>query len=131
MNGNMIYLDTHIVVWLYSGEQERFPQAACQLIEENDLLISPLVLLELQYLYEIDRITTEPAVIYDTLSEILGLKKCRCSFGQVIAESMKISWTRDPFDRIITATAALHDAVLLTKDVKIRQEYSRAQWDLD
>ena len=69
MSGTTIYLDTHVVVWLYSGELFLFSEKACQLIEENELLISPLVLLELQYLFEIKRITVEPTVIFDSLAE--------------------------------------------------------------
>ena len=125
----MIYLDTHIVVWLYSGDLHFFPEKACQLMEENNLLISPLVLLEIQYLFEIKRITVEPTVICDSLAESIGLEKCRSSFARVIAEAMRISWTRDPFDRIITATAMIHQAPLLTKDEVIRREYERAVWD--
>ena len=124
----MIYLDTHVVVWLYSGETELFPATAIQLIEDNELLISPMVLLELQYLLEIKRIIVEPTIIFDNLSETVGLQKCRSSFGRVIAESMGVTWTRDPFDRIITATAAMHSAILLTKDDQIRREYSLALW---
>ena len=125
----MIYLDTHTVVWLYSGELHFFSEKACQLIEENELLISPLVLLELQYLFEIKRITVEPTVIFDSLAESVGLQKCRASFARVIAEAMRISWTRDPFDRIIPATAMIHQAPLLTKDETIRREYGLAVWD--
>ena len=125
----MIYLDTHTVVWLYSGELHFFSEKACQLIEENELLISPLVLLELQYLFEIKRITVEPTVIFDSLAESVGLQKCRASFARVIAEAMRIAWTRDPFDRIITATAMIHQAPLLTKDETIRREYRLAVWD--
>ena len=124
----MIYLDTHVVVWLYSGETDLFSSTASRLIEDNELLISPMVLLELQYLMEIKRIIVEPAIIFDNLAETVGLQKCRSSFGRVIAESMGITWTKDPFDRIITATAAMHNAILLTKDEQIRQEYSRALW---
>ncbi len=124
----MIYLDTHVVAWLYSGETDLFSSTACQLIEDNELLISPMVLLELQYLREIKRIIVEPTVIFDNLAETVGLQKCQSSFGLVIAESMRITWTRDPFDRIITATAAMHNAMLLTKDEQIRQEYDRAFW---
>ena len=125
----MIYLDTHTVVWLYSGELHFFSERACQLIEENELLISPLVLLELQYLFEIKRITVEPTVIFDSLAESVGLQKCRASFARVIADAMRMSWTRDPFDRIITATAMIHQAPLLTKDETIRREYGLAVWD--
>ena len=128
MSGDMIYLDTHVVVWLYSGNKQLFSDRACQLIEDNDLLVSPMVLLELQYLYEIGRITSTSTLIFDNLSESIGLQKCRTSFGLVIAECMKMSWPRDPFDRIITATAMLHESILLTKDEHIRQQYSLAQW---
>jgi PIN domain nuclease of toxin-antitoxin system len=129
MSGTAIYLDTHVVVWLYSGDLSLFSEKSCRLIEENSLLISPLVLLELQYLFEIKRITVEPTVLFDFLTESIGLQKCRASFARVIADAMRISWTRDPFDRIITATAALHEAVLLTKDQTIRREYGLAAWD--
>ncbi|WP_446008649.1 type II toxin-antitoxin system VapC family toxin [Candidatus Electrothrix sp.] len=129
MSGTAIYLDTHVVVWLYSGDLSLLSEKACQLIEENELLISPLVLLELQYLFEIKRITVEPTVIFDSLAESIGLEKCRASFARVITEAMRISWTRDPFDRIITATAMIHQAGLLTKDEMIRQECGLAVWD--
>ncbi len=112
MSGSMIYLDTHVVVWLYSGDIHLFPDAACRLIEDNNLTISPMVLLELQYLFEIKRITVEPTIIFDNLAETISLQKCRSPFGQVIAESMGMSWTRDPFERIITATSAHQQALL-------------------
>lgn len=38
------------------------------------------------------------------------------------------SWTRDPFDRIITAQAAVCGAVLLTRDERIRANYRQALW---
>jgi len=59
----MIYLDTHVVVWLYAGDKKRFPAAVCKRIEDNELLISPIVLLELQYLKETGRLLVEPGVI--------------------------------------------------------------------
>ncbi len=53
----LIYLDTHIVVWLYAGLTAKLSDCAKHLINENELYISPIVRLELQYLYEIGRIT--------------------------------------------------------------------------
>ena len=49
----MIYIDTHIAVWLYAGEVEKFSDHAKDLLNDNDILISPIVRLELQYLHEI------------------------------------------------------------------------------
>ncbi len=39
----MIYLDTHVVAWLYVGEIDRFPSRVCNLLEKEDLLVSPNV----------------------------------------------------------------------------------------
>ena len=41
----MIYLDTHVVVWLYAGELDRISGAAKARLEEQDLLISAMVTL--------------------------------------------------------------------------------------
>lgn len=124
----MIYLDTHVVVWAYAGEVERFPAPVRAQIEENDLLISPIVLLELQYLREIDRLTVSPTVLLENLASTIGLAVCDLPLIRVITEALLQTWTRDPFDRIITATAAARGAPLLTKDETILRQYPRALW---
>jgi len=124
----MIYLDTHVVVWAYAGEIDRFPAAVCTRIEESDLLISPFVILELQYLYEIERLTVGPGVIYENLASTIGLAVCDLPLMRVVSEALPQTWTRDPFDRIITATATARDAVLLTKDEAILAHYPKAFW---
>ncbi len=124
----MIYLDTHVVVWAYAGEVERFPAPVRAKIEENDLLISPIVLLELQYLREIDRLTVSPTVLLENLASTIGLAVCDLPLTRVITEALLQTWTRDPFDRIITASAAARGAPLLTKDETILRQYPRALW---
>jgi PIN domain nuclease of toxin-antitoxin system len=39
------------------------------------------------------------------------------------------TWTRDPFDRIITAQDMVSHAPLITKDGAILSHYKRAIWD--
>lgn len=64
----MIYLDTHVVLWLYLRKGEGLSSKARYLIEfEPEIFISPMVLLELDYLYEIER-TTLPSVKWDVLN---------------------------------------------------------------
>ncbi len=53
---NVVYLDTHVVIWLYSGNLELIPKPVQTILNLNDLLISPIVKLELEYLFEIKRI---------------------------------------------------------------------------
>jgi PIN domain nuclease of toxin-antitoxin system len=123
-----MYLDTHAVVWLYAGELDRFSKHAAELIEENDLRISPVVLLELQFLTEIKRITTDPMLVFQTLEETIGLQLCRLDFSKVVIGALSQSWTRDPFDRMITAQATVRNELLLTKDRTILDHYSMACW---
>ena len=124
----MIYLDTHVVIWLYLGDATLFSPKAKKLIEENELTVSPIVLLELQYLHEIGRLLAAPGVLYENLASTIMLSICNLPFGRIITESMTQTWTRDPFDRIITAHAIAGDAVLLTKDSTILQNCPKAEW---
>jgi PIN domain nuclease of toxin-antitoxin system len=125
---SVIYLDTHVMVWLYAGEAERFSKRAVELIDHNELLISPVVLLELQFLKEIKRITADPMLMYQTLEETIGLQLCSMDFSKVVIGALSQSWTRDPFDRLISAQASVRNALLLTKDRTIRRHCAMACW---
>jgi PIN domain nuclease of toxin-antitoxin system len=125
----MIYLDTHVVVWLYAGRTDLITPVARSLIDGNDLLISPVVALELQYLFEADK-TSEPAdPVVQTLAREIGLKRCDLPFADVIEVALRETWTRDPFDRITVAQARLRGAPLLTKDRDVQRNYGEAVWD--
>lgn len=124
----MIYLDTHVVVWLYSGLTDKLTDIAKSLINDNEVYISAIVRLELQYLYEIKRIKVEPDVIISDLSAQIGLKICNKNFNDIINITLTITWTRDPFDRIITANALLNKNILLSKDQNILNNYPYAKW---
>ena len=49
----LIYLDTHVVAWMFAGRTELIPESVRVLLDEHDLMISPAVKLELQYLFEL------------------------------------------------------------------------------
>ena len=124
----MIYLDTHIVVWLYAGQLQNLSVKARDLINGNTIFISAIVRLELQYLYEIQRITDEANEVLLDLSDRIGLQTCNQSFNSIIGEAFGLSWTRDPFDRIIVANASLNGSILVTKDQHILDNYKNARW---
>ena len=46
----------------------------------------------------------------------------------VFDQAMVYAWTRDVFDRLITAEAEAAGLVLITKDQKIRENYVQAFW---
>jgi PIN domain nuclease of toxin-antitoxin system len=124
----VIYLDTHVVVWLFAGERELLPQGVRDLLEGEELVISPMVELELQYLFESGRTGQSGRAVVDALDEEIGLTRCGLPFGQVIASALDQSWTRDPFDRVIVAHARARRLPLLTKDQSIRDHYREAIW---
>ena len=125
----MIYLDTHVVLWLYAQRGKGLSERACQLIEcANFVIISPMVLLELEYLNEIGRTTVGSTSIFEYLEDKIGLKICDKPFLHVINLSSKQTWTRDPFDRIITAQASIDQNTLITKDAGILEHYNKAAW---
>ena len=97
-------------------------------MEGEELVISPMVELELQYLYESGRTTQPGGAVVDALDEEIGLARCGLPFGQVIAAALDQSSTRDLFDRVIVAQARARRLPLLTRDQTIRDHYREAIW---
>ena len=124
----MTHLDTHVALWLYAGDIERLSTTARNRIESDEVAVSPIVQLELQYLKETDRITVDSALVIEYLANTIGLTFCDLPFARVVIESIQQTWTRDPFDRIIVAQAASRGVPLLTKDAMIREHYRSAIW---
>ena len=125
----MIFLDTHVVVWLYAADLARIPSRARALLVEEDLLISPMVVLELEYLFETARIKEHAEPILDYLTRKTGLRTDTTTFFDLVKVALNERWTRDPFDRMITAQARFLDLPLLSKDVSIRAHYPRTVWN--
>ena len=125
---SLVYLDTHIVVWLFAGLTEKLSEKAKGKIEEQDVYISQMVRLELQYLYEIGRIKVNPRVILKNLSKAINLRVSHTPLGEIIDEALKIDWTRDIFDRLLTAEAQAKGSGFITADENIRLNLKQAIW---
>src|SRR5579863_665197 len=125
----ILYLDTQVVVWLAAGEIDKISTAAADSIRKSNLLISPMVLLELEYLYEIKRLLKPPLALLNEVDTQIGLKVAEASFSAVLHTALFETWTHDPFDRVIVAHARTDGhAPLVTSDVKIRDNYPRSVW---
>lgn len=122
------YLDTHVVAWLFAGDAARLSAAARGALESHDLLISPAVVMELQYFYETKRVADRAEVVVSDLQHRVMLRVCDLPFPDVARHALTLSWTRDPFDRFIVAQAAVRDAALVTKDRILRKRYSASIW---
>lgn len=125
----MMHLDTHVLVWLFGGERARIPVAAQKLIEAQRLAVSPIVELELAYLFEVGKVTAPAPDVLGELTPALELVTSTAPFPAVVREAVGLQWTRDPFDLLIAAQAIADNAILLTADEAILANLPRAVWD--
>ncbi len=124
----VVHLDTHIVCWLYEGRTELLTAAAMSALESGLLQVSPMVQLELTYLHEIGRISRGADYVLEALASDIGLSVADVSFAQVTKTAEALTWTRDPFDRMIVAHCMVAGAVLVSKDALIQQNFSKVVW---
>ena len=126
---SVVYLDTHVAVWLHDGLVEKLTVAAKNAIESSRLLISPMVYLEFAYLYRRGRVCIPAATIYANLNTGFGVSLCGQAFTAIAAAATDLEWTNDPFDRIIVAQSQCNaNSRLVTADQMIRSRYERALW---
>ena len=125
----LIFFDTHVLIWLYAGKLKLFSNPALREIRKSNLCFSPVVKLELRYLYEIGKISEKPDKIINALKQEIGLKEANDDFAAVVNEAINQGWTRDPFDRIISAQAKIRNVKLLTKDQTILSNCNFAFWE--
>lgn len=118
-----------MVVWLAAGKLSRISFRARAELEKSDLLISPTVMLELEYLFELKRITLRARDIFQKVAHEVGLSLCTLPYSSVVSAALDEKWTRDPFDRLIVANAKANGfAPLISIDQAIRKHYPRAMW---
>jgi PIN domain nuclease of toxin-antitoxin system len=122
------YLDTHVAVWLYLPRLDLLSDPARERLEQGELRVSPMAVLELEFLREIGRLRVGANAVVDSLAEQLGLEVCAVDFPTVAWSAVAQSWTRDPFDRVIVGHAAAAREPLVTRDETIRQNYADAIW---
>jgi PIN domain nuclease of toxin-antitoxin system len=122
----LILLDTHVVVWLASDEP-RISHPALSAIAEarqgrRGLAISDFTLFELSLLFRKKKF--ELAVTpEDFLSEVERRFTVLPVTANIALQAFDLPtrYPNDPVDRIIGATALIHDIPLLTADRAIRK----------
>lgn len=124
----MIYLDTHVVVWLCEARTEKLTPQGIAAIDGDAAAISPMVVLELAYLYEAKRTKVGAERMIQMLTDQIELVVDKQPFDRVAEQAIHETWTRDPFDRLIVAQAKLTQSRLLSKDRMIREHYRHAIW---
>ncbi len=122
------FIDTHVLIWISNGDIHKISEKAKALLERSQFYVSPISILEIDYLHEIGKYDFSGHRFLVDFNKKEPLTIPEDPFFKVIQESSKITWTRDVFDRILVAHAKLHNAPLITKDEKIRTHYKKAVW---
>ena len=120
------FLDTHVAVMLWNGDP--LGRQAVNLLERSAIFVSPVVNLELAFLKEIGRLNVSPEEILGALSSEFGVAHSDDPLQAVVANAIGLSWTRDPFDRLLVATAILHKSPFVTRDQQILESFEAALW---
>lgn len=121
-----VHLDTHVAARLAGREKLNLSNEARHLINFSPVVISPIVVLELELLAEIGRLKASVDHTLELLRQ-LGVSILEHSFPQACWASRSLAWTRDPFDRLIVGHAiADEQSVLISFDEDIHRNYKYA-----
>lgn len=115
-----VLLDTHTLAWAIE-DRRRLPGRVAEAIDGNfPVLLSSVTFYEIGLKVRLGR-WPEMANYVDGLSDLvsgLGIQVIAVEADIALAASL-LDWNhRDPFDRIIGATALLHEVTLLSTDTK-------------
>jgi PIN domain nuclease of toxin-antitoxin system len=123
------YLDTHAAIWLAEANLRKLSHKALSYIEKAEVRISPMVVLELGYLYEIGRTVLTPQQIVFKLGAEVQAAVCDYPFPIIAEIAIGETWTKDPFDRLIVSHAKANGrSGLVSRDKVIAAHYPNTVW---
>lgn len=118
-------LDTHILIWWLEGSRKLSTaqeSAVNTASPTNPLLVSDISLWEIATLVDLGRLRFSLPLKEWLHRATAPPLVCLCPITPAIAAqvvSLPTTFHRDPADRIITSTAIIHAACLVTSDSKI------------
>ena len=110
----MLNLDTHILVFLLSGD---LSDRELRLVQGEQLVVSDIVLWELAKMIQLGRL--------DMDLDVPEFRECLRSLTivpinlEIARRSSQLDFSSDPADEIIAATSIVEDIPLLTRDRRI------------
>jgi PIN domain nuclease of toxin-antitoxin system len=110
----VILLDTNALIWLEQGHARARKLASAK----QRLYISPVSVLELQFLAETGRIRFRDHGVADVIEQGPWLLDDPPS-AALFDAALGLNWTRDPFDRLLVAHAQLRGWRLATGDTAL------------
>ena len=125
---SLIYADTHVVAWLFAGRVELIPPRARRLLQDREILVSPMVVRWSSSTCSRRDGRPSPRVPCCKPSAAISASALRSGVPRRNRGRCPPDLDPRPFDRIIVAQAALRRAPLITKDATVQRHYERAVW---
>lgn len=116
-----LLLDTHFLLWTVLGNERLhdFPW----LEEYRPWGVSPISLLEIQFLAEVGRLQVEQPGFSKALAADPRFIIDEPPLVALVAKALPLSWTRDPFDRMLAAHSEARRVPLCSLDRLIRTNH--------
>jgi PIN domain nuclease of toxin-antitoxin system len=116
-------LDTHFVLWI-TVDSPRL-DAYRWLDDQRPWGVSPVSLLELQFLSEVGRIRLRMRDFLEALSADERFVIDEVPLMALVQNAFSLAWTRDPFDRLICAHSTTRRVPLCTVDRSLLAHHDR------
>ena len=126
-----LLLDTHVVLWWVSEHEKLSPEARAALLdEENELFVSMASAWEIAIKTSLGKLTDFDGGVknFFKLIEALPIQLFSLNpFNLAIVETLPFIH-RDPFDRMLVATAQAANMTILTADENIHKYDVLTKW---
>ena len=109
-----LLLDTHFLIWLVLGSRRlrEFPW----LERHRPWGVSPVSFLEIQFLAESGRISVRNPQFAEAVANDPRFTVDDVPLATVVRYALRLDWTRDPFDRLLSAHSMARRLPLCTVD---------------
>jgi len=117
-----LLLDTHFLLWILLGSKrlKEFPW----LDRYRPWGVSPISLLEIQFLSEVGHVEVQSPEFYEVLRADPRFIIDEVALVPLVTKAISLEWTRDPFDRLLTAHSLARRIPFCTLDRSVRQHHS-------
>jgi PIN domain nuclease of toxin-antitoxin system len=116
-----LLLDTHFLLWIALDlpRVDEFPW----LERYRPWGVSPVSFLEIQFLAEVGRLEAKSSEFAAVVGQDPRFTVDEVPLLSLIEQALPLSWTRDPFDRLLAAHSEARRAPLCTLDRRMRAEH--------
>jgi PIN domain nuclease of toxin-antitoxin system len=116
-----LLLDTHFLLWIVTGS-DRLREFAW-LDDYRPWGVSPVSLLEIQFLGEVGRLSVEQPAFDEAVRQDPRFVVDEIGIGALVGKALSLAWTRDPFDRLLAAHSEARRVSFCSLDRRVRAHH--------